>query len=89
MLSSQWDLRGNCNRQFKPPSIVFSESKGIMEKAGVPCIPGYYGNNQDPTFLAQKAQEIGYPIMIKAVLGGGGKVCGIFQTRWLIDHFTI
>lgn len=45
-----------------------------MEAAGVPCIPGYHGENQDPQFLAQKAQEIGYPIMIKAVLGGGGKV---------------
>lgn len=45
-----------------------------MTKAGVPCIPGYHGSDQDPSFLAKKAGEIGYPIMIKAVLGGGGKV---------------
>jgi 3-methylcrotonyl-CoA carboxylase alpha subunit len=54
--------------------ILFSESKTIMTIAGVPCIPGYHGNNQDPEFLSRKAEEIGYPIMIKAVLGGGGKV---------------
>lgn len=45
-----------------------------MINAGVPCTPGYHGSNQDPVFLASKAEEIGYPIMIKAILGGGGKV---------------
>lgn len=45
-----------------------------MTSAGVPCTPGYHGSNQDPEFLASKAEEIGYPIMIKAILGGGGKV---------------
>lgn len=45
-----------------------------MTDAGVPCVPGYHGSNQDPEFLARKAEEIGYPIMIKAVFGGGGKV---------------
>ena len=45
-----------------------------MIAAGVPCTPGYHGKNQDPEFLANKANEIGYPVMIKAVLGGGGKV---------------
>jgi 3-methylcrotonyl-CoA carboxylase alpha subunit len=45
-----------------------------MTNSDVPCIPGYHGINQDPDFLAKKAEEIGYPIMIKAVLGGGGKV---------------
>lgn len=54
--------------------IVLSESKLIMTNSDVPCIPGYHGINQDPDFLAKKAEEIGYPIMIKAVLGGGGKV---------------
>ena len=53
---------------------LFSESKTIMSKAGVPCVPGYHGNNQDPSFLSNIADKIGYPIMIKAVLGGGGKV---------------
>ena len=49
-----------------------------MIKAGVPCIPGYHGNIQDPEYLAKKADEIGYPIMIKAILGGGGKVNNLF-----------
>lgn len=49
------------------------ESKKIMEKAKVPVVPGYYGDNQDKDFLIQKAREIEYPIMIKADLGGGGK----------------
>lgn len=45
-----------------------------MIDAGVPCIPGYHGDDQDMKLLSMKADEIGYPIMIKAVLGGGGKV---------------
>lgn len=49
------------------------KSKEIMENAGVPCVPGYHGSNQDVEFLAEKANEITYPVLIKAVLGGGGK----------------
>lgn len=45
-----------------------------MIEAGVPCIPGYHGDDQDMSLLSMKAGEIGYPIMIKAVFGGGGKV---------------
>ncbi|HOV04818.1 MAG TPA: biotin carboxylase N-terminal domain-containing protein, partial [Kaistiaceae bacterium] len=48
-------------------------AKAIMEKAGVPVVPGYHGERQDPAFLKQKAYEIGYPVLIKAVAGGGGK----------------
>jgi 3-methylcrotonyl-CoA carboxylase alpha subunit len=48
-------------------------AKKIAEKAGVPVVPGYHGDNQDPAFLKQKAYEIGYPLLIKAVAGGGGK----------------
>ena len=44
-----------------------------MEKAGVPVVPGYHGERQEPAFLKQKAYEIGYPVLIKAVAGGGGK----------------
>ena len=44
-----------------------------MEKAGVPVVPGYHGELQEPKFLKQKAYEIGYPVLIKAVAGGGGK----------------
>ncbi|GLB43569.1 putative biotin carboxylase C-terminal domain [Lyophyllum shimeji] len=50
-----------------------SESKNIMSAAGVPCIPGYHGEDQDPGFLYKQAQEIGFPVMIKAIHGGGGK----------------
>lgn len=48
-------------------------SKEIMEEAKVPVVPGYHGSNQDAEFLSKKADEIGYPVLIKAVLGGGGK----------------
>jgi 3-methylcrotonyl-CoA carboxylase alpha subunit len=44
-----------------------------MEEAGVPVTPGYLGANQDPEHLAKEAQRIGYPVLIKAVAGGGGK----------------
>ena len=48
-------------------------AKALMEKAGVPVVPGYHGANQDPDFLAEQAGKIGYPVLIKAVAGGGGK----------------
>ena len=48
-------------------------AKTLMEAAGVPVTPGYMGENQDPAFLAEQAAEIGYPVLIKAVAGGGGK----------------
>ncbi|MDO5769492.1 MAG: biotin carboxylase N-terminal domain-containing protein, partial [Psychrobacter sp.] len=50
-----------------------SESKQLMETAGVPLIPGYHGDNQDPQFLHSQADQIGYPLLIKASSGGGGK----------------
>jgi 3-methylcrotonyl-CoA carboxylase alpha subunit len=48
-------------------------AKKLMEKAGVPVVPGYHGSNQDPEHLAGAADTIGYPVLIKAVAGGGGK----------------
>ena len=48
-------------------------SKALMEKAGVPLTPGYHGSNQDAEFLKQQADGIGYPVLIKASAGGGGK----------------
>jgi 3-methylcrotonyl-CoA carboxylase alpha subunit len=48
-------------------------AKALMEKAGVPVVPGYHGEQQDPKLLKRKAYEIGYPVLIKAVAGGGGK----------------
>ena len=50
-----------------------AESKQLMEKAGVPLVPGYHGSNQDPAFLKAQAEKIGYPVLIKASAGGGGK----------------
>jgi 3-methylcrotonyl-CoA carboxylase alpha subunit len=50
-----------------------SEAKKLMEKAGVPLTPGYHGDNQEPEFLKQQADAIGYPVLIKAAAGGGGK----------------
>ncbi|MDA5557847.1 acetyl/propionyl/methylcrotonyl-CoA carboxylase subunit alpha [Shimia sp. MMG029] len=48
-------------------------AKVLMEKANVPVVPGYHGANQDAAFLAEQAEAIGYPVLIKAVAGGGGK----------------
>ncbi len=48
-------------------------AKALMQKAGVPVVPGYHGERQEPAFLKQKAYETGYPLLIKAVAGGGGK----------------
>ncbi|MEX1662802.1 biotin carboxylase N-terminal domain-containing protein [Thioclava sp. 15-R06ZXC-3] len=48
-------------------------AKALMEEAGVPIVPGYMGANQDPDHLAAQAEAIGYPVLIKAVAGGGGK----------------
>ncbi|MBN8803891.1 MAG: ATP-grasp domain-containing protein, partial [Sphingopyxis terrae] len=61
----------------KPSSITAmglkDAAKKLMAEAGVPVTPGYMGENQDPAFLAEQAAQIGYPVLIKAVAGGGGK----------------
>jgi 3-methylcrotonyl-CoA carboxylase alpha subunit len=48
-------------------------AKKLMAEAGVPVTPGYMGENQDPDVLAAEAEKVGYPVLIKAVAGGGGK----------------
>src|SRR3546814_8189877 len=50
-----------------------SEAKALMQRAGVPLVPGYHGSEQAADALAAEAQKIGYPLMIKASAGGGGK----------------
>lgn len=50
-----------------------SEAKKLMATAGVPLVPGYHGENQEPEFLQAQADAIGYPVLIKASAGGGGK----------------
>jgi 3-methylcrotonyl-CoA carboxylase alpha subunit len=58
-----------------------SRSKDIMLQAGVPCIPGYHGSNQEPSFLLEQANQIGFPVLVKAVRGGGGKGMRIVQSE--------
>ena len=50
-----------------------AESKRLMEKAGVPLVPGYHGSDQSPALLQLEADRMGYPVLIKASAGGGGK----------------
>ncbi|WP_425518145.1 acetyl/propionyl/methylcrotonyl-CoA carboxylase subunit alpha [Stenotrophomonas geniculata] len=50
-----------------------SAAKALMAKAGVPLTPGYHGDQQEPSFLREQADAIGYPVLIKASAGGGGK----------------
>src|SRR4051794_5997671 len=61
-----------------PPAAIRAmglkdRAKALMEKAGVPVVPGYHGERQEPDFLKRKAYEVGYPLLIKAVAGGGGR----------------
>ncbi len=61
-----------------PPSAIKAmglkaESKQLMEKAGVPLVPGYHGADQSPELLKREADRMGYPVLIKASAGGGGK----------------
>ncbi len=50
-----------------------------MIAAGVPCVPGYHGENQDPAGLKAEADKIGYHVLIKATKGGGGKGMKVFE----------
>ncbi len=50
-----------------------SAAKALMERAGVPLTPGYHGDRQEPDYLLSEARRIGFPVLIKAVAGGGGK----------------
>ena len=82
-LSENEDFAEACERAgivfIGPPASAIramgskSAAKALMEAAGVPLTPGYHGNNQDPVFLTQQADRIGYPVLIKASAGGGGK----------------
>src|SRR5579871_5391736 len=61
-----------------PPAAIRAmglkdQAKSLMERAGVPVVPGYHGGQQTAAFLKRKAYEIGYPVLIKAVAGGGGR----------------
>ncbi len=61
-----------------PPSAIRlmgskSGAKSLMEQSGVPFVPGYHGDAQDPDIFAQVANRVGYPVLVKASAGGGGK----------------
>ena len=61
-----------------------SAAKEIMGAAGVPLVPGYHGADQDPALLQAEADKMGYPVLLKATAGGGGK--GMRQV-WSADEF--
>lgn len=82
-LSESVEFSGLCQKEgvlfIGPPASAIrdmgikSTSKNIMNAAGVPCIGGYHGEDQNDETLVREAEKIGYPLMIKAVRGGGGK----------------
>ncbi|MEW9798650.1 acetyl-CoA carboxylase biotin carboxylase subunit [Alteromonas sp. CYL-A6] len=62
-----------------------SAAKAIMEDAGVPLVPGYHGEDQSEAILKKTADEMGYPVLLKAAAGGGGK--GMRQV-WKAEEFS-
>jgi 3-methylcrotonyl-CoA carboxylase alpha subunit len=82
-LSENEDFAELCEREgvvfIGPPASAIramgskSAAKQLMERAGVPLVPGYHGDDQDPALLAREAARIGYPVLLKASAGGGGK----------------
>ncbi len=58
-----------------------SAAKQIMEQANVPLVPGYHGENQEPEYLHSQAFAIGYPVLIKATAGGGGKGMRVVESH--------
>ena len=89
-LSENADFARSCADQgvkfIGPPASAIEDmgdkarSKEIMTRAGVKCVPGYHGSDQSPDTLASEADKIGYPVLIKAVRGGGGKGMRIART---------
>ncbi|MDP1781969.1 MAG: acetyl/propionyl/methylcrotonyl-CoA carboxylase subunit alpha [Hydrogenophaga sp.] len=66
-----------------------AESKQLMEKAGVPLVPGYHEADQDPAMLQHEANRIGYPVLIKASAGGGGKGLRVaYNDKEALEGFT-
>ena len=82
-LSENEDFAGACANAglsfIGPPASAIramgskSAAKALMAKAGVPLVPGYHGDAQEAAFLQKEADKIGYPVLIKASAGGGGK----------------
>ena len=57
------------------------KAKRLMQKAGFPVVPGYHGSNQQINYLLNKAEQIGYPLLIKARSGGGGRGMRIAKNK--------
>ncbi len=82
-LSENEDFAAACEKAgiafIGPPASAIramgskSAAKALMEKAAVPLVPGYHGDKQAPEFLRGQSDKIGYPVLIKASAGGGGK----------------
>lgn len=82
-LSENYQFAGKCKKSNviwigPPESAIYSmgiksEAKSIMQSAGVPVVPGYHGNDQNNSLLLDQAKSIGFPVLIKAIKGGGGK----------------
>jgi len=74
-----------------PPSSAIaamgskSAAKAIMEKAGVPLVPGYHGKDQSPDLLRAEAEKCGFPLLLKAVAGGGGKGMRVVESMSEFD----
>ncbi|MFV8571535.1 acetyl/propionyl/methylcrotonyl-CoA carboxylase subunit alpha [Marinobacter sp. SBS5] len=74
-----------------PPSSAIaamgskSAAKAIMDKAGVPLVPGYHGSDQDPELLRKEAEKCGFPLLLKAVAGGGGKGMRVVENMGEFD----
>jgi len=74
-----------------PPSQAIRDmgakdnAKAIMEQANVPVVPGYYGEGQSPELFAEEAERIGYPVLLKAALGGGGKGMRVVNSKAELD----
>jgi 3-methylcrotonyl-CoA carboxylase alpha subunit len=61
-------------------------AKQLMERSGVPLLPGYHGEDQDAARLRREAERIGYPVLIKATAGGGGKGMRVVETSAQFDE---
>lgn len=95
-LSENADFCGACAEAklvfIGPPAAAIeamgskSAAKTLMERAQVPLVPGYHGADQSPALLKQAADDMGYPVLLKAVAGGGGK--GMRQV-WSADQFDL
>ena len=68
-----WTLIGPQCGNHGPVWVPRAAAKAKMAPAGVPLIPGYHGEDQDDDTLAREAGKVGYPLMLKAAAGGGGK----------------